>query len=113
MEKFRQLAVDGERFPLLKPSDYRDARLLAANTAEAHTVPTGANWCVVIPNADVYIKASAATVPGDVTDGTAPMFCPAGAARPFYVGANSPFVSAGAFSIISPQTCVASLEFFE
>ncbi len=62
-----------------RPSDYNDVRVLAANTAEAHTVPTGANglkanYVVFSANADFWVDVgkTAAVPAADITDGTAP-----------------------------------------
>ena len=51
---------------------YIDARDLAANTNETHTVPAGADFVIFSADGDFYVKPNgAAAVPGDVTDGTA------------------------------------------
>ena len=51
---------------------YIDARDLAANTNETHTVPAGADFVFFSADGDFYAKPNgAAAVPGDVTDGTA------------------------------------------
>ena len=51
---------------------YIDARDLAANTNETHTVPAGADFVIFSADGDFYAKPNgAAAVPGDVTDGTA------------------------------------------
>lgn len=62
-------------------TDWVDARVLAASTAEAHTVPTQggktAKFVVFSSTDNFYAKynktaaAAVATVPGDTTDGTA------------------------------------------
>lgn len=58
--------------------DYNNARVLAANTAEDITVPTGAKWAIFSANGDFYARVGGtATVPAaDVTDGTASMLNP-------------------------------------
>lgn len=55
-----------------------DARVLAANTNEDHTVPTGASYVMFSANIDFYAKAggTAAVPAGDVTDGTASFLNP-------------------------------------
>jgi len=51
---------------------YIDARDLAANTNETHTVPAGADYVLFSADGDFYAKPNgAAAVPGDVTDGSA------------------------------------------
>ncbi len=51
---------------------YIDARALAANTAESHTVPAGAKFVIFGSDGDFYARPNgAASVPGsDVTDGS-------------------------------------------
>jgi len=115
MKNFRAFTDDnGFNLPVIDAPDYIDYRVLGAAAAETHTVPAGAKVCVVIPNADCYIKASAATTPAaDVTDGTGQMYCPAGAARVFPCATGSRYISAGGFSIISAVACIVALEFYE
>lgn len=61
------------------PSGYVLSKSLAASTAEAFAVPAGARIVVLSANCDFHARfnaltgGTAATVPGDVTDGTA---CP-------------------------------------
>lgn len=63
----------------LRQGSYIDARVLAANTAEVHTVPTDtasnkrARYVLFSADGDFYMKmGGAAAVPAaDVTDGTA------------------------------------------
>jgi hypothetical protein len=55
--------------------DYVDARVLAASTAERHTIPTGAKFVVFSADATFYAKfgdvtVTAAVPAADVTDGT-------------------------------------------
>ena len=53
-------------------SDQINARALAASSAETTTVPSGARFVIFSSTADFYAKPNAtATIPGDVTDGTA------------------------------------------
>lgn len=63
----------------LRPSDYVLARALATNTAESFTVPALATVVVFSSPAGFYANyTTTATVPGDVTDGTASEYIPAG-----------------------------------
>ena len=61
----------------LTPSKYTLSRTLAANTAESFTVPSGANGQLAnfvnfAGGCDFFVNwTTTATVPGDVTDGTA------------------------------------------
>ncbi len=58
-------------FAIAKPA-YVLAKSLAASTAEAFTVPTDARYVLFSGNVDYYVNyTTTATVPGDVTDGTA------------------------------------------
>ena len=54
--------------------DYVDARVLAASTAEQHTVPAGMAWCYLSAEMPVFLawgsNPTAAVPSGDVTDGT-------------------------------------------
>lgn len=105
----RVKAVAGENFDALQPSVYIDYRVLAASTAETITHPTSAIRAVLIPNQDVYVnnQGAAAAVPAaDITDGTGPVFIPAGTARAFEV------VAAGTLSIICATTAVVAIEYF-
>jgi hypothetical protein len=104
----------GARAVQYEPSDYIDYRVLAAGVAETHTVPTGAKWCLAISPADCYIKNSAATVPAaDITTGVGPLCVRPSNPRLFPVAAGSPFVTAGAFSIISATIQIVELAFYE
>jgi hypothetical protein len=61
------------------PSDYVNARALAANTEESTTVPTGASLVRIKCTADFYcVVGATATVPGDTTDGSACELNPTG-----------------------------------
>ena len=85
---------------------YIDARVLAANTNETHTVPTGAKYVVFAANcAAFYAKqGGAAAVPAaDVTDGTGSALNPAG----FGIDGIS------SIGLISPTACTVSLWFFK
>ena len=72
-------AANGENTYLRSASLYVDARDLAANTNETHTVPAGATSVILSATGDFYAKINgAASVPGDVTDGTASELNPKG-----------------------------------
>lgn len=57
--------------------DYVDARVLAANTAKQHTVPTGAAYVYIAAEMPVYVawgaNPTAAVPAADVTDGSGSM----------------------------------------
>ena len=64
--------ANGEPAYLRSAPTYIDARDLAANTNETHTVPAGAEAVAFSSDGDFYAKPNgAAAVPGDVTDGAA------------------------------------------
>ena len=85
--------------------DYVDARVLAANTNEDHTIPTGARWVIFSSSCAAFYakKGGTAAVPGaDVTDGSGSSLNPAG----YYVERST------TIGLISPTTCVITMEFF-
>jgi len=64
--------ANGNNLFALPYPDYVLCRALAASTAESMTVPNGASFAVFSATADFYANyTTTATVPGDVTDGTA------------------------------------------
>jgi hypothetical protein len=95
----RSLSNENSSFILDAP-DYTDAKLLAASTAEAFTVPAGANYVNFSSSGDFYVNYSTtATVPGDVTDGTASEYkpglrCITGIATISIISAGTPIVTA-------------------
>jgi len=72
------------RHDFMPETDYVDARVLAANTAEDISVPTGAKFCRLDGDGAFYFNTNgnAAAPSADVTDGSASRF----------VGSGSPFV---------------------
>lgn len=82
-----------------------DARVLAANVNEDHTVPTGALWVVFSANCNFYAKpaATAAVPAADVTDGTGSELNP------------TAWRIAGITTIamIAPTACIVSLSFYK
>lgn len=84
---------------------YVDARVLAANVNESHTVPTGARFVLFSGScAAFYVKngGTAAVPAADVTDGSGSALNPSAW---FIEGATS-------LGIISPTACVVTMEFF-
>lgn len=85
---------------------YVSARLLAASVAESITVPPTAAYVRLVATADIYYSFSgAATVPGDVDDGTACelvkaqgdpewLIIPTGATALSVISAGTPVVTA-------------------
>jgi hypothetical protein len=98
-------AVGGTNSYLRLPPTYVAARVLAANVAEDHTVPTGAKYVVFSAScAAFYVKrgGTAAVPAGDVTDGTASELNPAG----YYI------VGVTTLGLIAPATCVVTMAFY-
>lgn len=89
---------------LLRPApDYVLARSLAANAAESFTVPTGATGVMFSCVDNFYANTTTtATVPGDVTDGTASELNPVG----------YQLYGITTISVISPAACVITAAFY-
>jgi len=84
---------------------YVNAQVLAANTVESHTVPTGAKFVIFSATNIFYadfIGGTAAVPAADVTNGTAPFLNPAAV---FIQGVS-------AISLISPAACVVTMAFY-
>lgn len=65
-----------------------NAHLLAANTAESDTIPSGANMVVITSDVDLYVNCNAtAAVTVDTTDGSASELNPSGYA---FLNGNQP-----------------------
>jgi len=91
----------------LRTPNYTDVRVLAANTAETHTVPAGAHFVVFSSNcAAFYVNwSTTATVPGaDVTDGSGSELNP----TQRYMGTG-----VTGLSLISPTTCTITMAFYQ
>ncbi len=91
--------------PIFNTSDFVNARQLAANTAESFTVPTGADYVNISSNVDIYVNFTSggtATVPGDVTNGSACALNPQ--ARAVIPGET--------YSVISESAGHVTLEFY-
>ena len=87
----------------IKPSDYVDAKSLAANTAETITVPADAKAVLFSSTGNFYAKhGAAATIPGDVSDGSAAVLNPSG-----WV-----VTAADEIGVIAPADCVLTLEYY-
>lgn len=85
---------------------YSDARVLAANTNEDHTVPTGSRWVVFSANCSEWYakRGGTATVPAaDVTDGTASSMNPSG----FDINGVS------TIGLKAPAACTITLDFYK
>ncbi len=88
----------------LNYSDYVDARVLAAGVAEVITVPATAKYVNFSGTADFYARfgAAAAVPSADVTDGKGSILNPQ----------LRSIDGAATIGIISPTTCIVTLEFY-
>jgi hypothetical protein len=107
-ESRNQAPVFARRNSIPEGSGFIDARVLAANTSEAHAVPAGARYVNFSANADFYARFqsdnTAITVPAaDVTNGSAPAFKPG--MREIPEGTTH-------ILLIAPATTVVTLEFW-
>ncbi len=87
-------------------SKWIDTRVLAANTAEAHTVPSGAKYVAFAADGDFYAnfdQASIAVPTGDVTDGSGGEFNPS--AR--YIG------DIATIRLIAAAACTVTMSFYD
>ncbi len=91
----------------LRPATCVLAKSLAASTAEAFTVPTGAKYVLFSATGDFYANyTTTATVPGDtaIADATASELNPA--MRYIPAGCTS-------ISVIAPAACVVTASFWK
>lgn len=100
--------LDANRHPVigLCPSDYVNAVVLVAGTAQTQAVPAGAKHVMFSSTADFYVNmvgATAATVPGTaVTAGTACVLNPQLRAVD----------GATVIGIVSPSAAVVTMEYY-
>lgn len=113
MRKFSQV-VDANNNPVpfaaIAP-DHVDARVLAATTAESHTIPAGAKYVRLTGTVAFYMKfgGTAAIPASDITNGSSsilvsPTCCPATYQIPEGVTT---------IGLIASAICVITMEFFE
>lgn len=96
-------------FFALTPSDDVQSKALAASVAESFTVPADALYVAFSCTANFYANyATTATVPGDVTDGTASELNPS--IRKLRTQAGAAIQS---ISVISPDACVITASFYK
>lgn len=99
--------TDVNRFPYIciGYSGYVNAQVLAANVAEVHTIPSGANRVLFSSTANFYVKfGGTAAVPStEVTDGSGSILNPT---LRFCGGTTT-------IGLISPTTCVVTMEFYQ
>ena len=97
----------GEPFGLV-PSEYVNSVALAANTAETIPVPATAQFVLFSATCNFHANYSTtATVPGDVTNGTASELNPT--QRKLMLGSTR----IAEISVISASTCVITASFFK
>lgn len=100
-------AIDGndERTDAVPPASHIDARVLAANTAESHTVPAGSRIVVFSSTSDFYVNytTTAAIPAADITNGSAPELNPSARILPS---------SVTTLSLISPTSCTVTMAFY-
>lgn len=89
----------------IEQSAYIDARVLAANTAEVHTVPSGKKYVVFSSTDDFFAKMDgAAAIPAtDVTDGSASELNP---------GVRY-IVGVATIGLKAPRACTVVMSFYE
>lgn len=87
---------------------YVDIRVLAANTAESHTVPTGAKYVLITVTGNTFINigGTAAVAAADVTNGTASLLMVNALPRLFELN------GATAIGVIASAIQTVVLEFF-
>lgn len=91
----------------LVPSEYVNSVSLAASTAETIPVPADAMYVLFSATCNFYANYSTtATVPGDVTNGSASELNPS--QRRLSLGSTR----IAAISVISPTTCVITASFY-
>lgn len=95
-------------FARLSPT-HTDARVLAANTNETHTVPSGARYVVFSADDVFYAKKNgAASVPsGDVTDGSASEMNPG----TWYLVGDPDGSDTATIGLIAPRATTVTLTF--
>jgi hypothetical protein len=85
---------------------YTSSCTLAANTAESITVPAGAKKVFLNGTVDFYANfITTATIPGDVTDGTASLLLN----TPMFISLEG----AATISVISAYVCNVSASFYK
>jgi hypothetical protein len=87
---------------------YVDIRVLAANTAESHTVPAGAKFVLITVTGNTFINigGTAAVAAADVTNGSASLLMVNTAPRLFALN------GAAAIGVIASAIQTVVLEFF-
>ena len=99
------LVAFGNGIPV--PSDFVNSLSLAANTAEGFTVPAGGTVVRFSYPAGFYANyTTTATVPGDVTNGSASEYIPAGEVERYINGVTT-------ISVISTVNTVVTASFYK
>jgi hypothetical protein len=86
------------------------ARSLAAATAESIAVPSGARYVRLAATQDVFATygSGTATIPGDVTDGSASELLPSGRDHWRFLGSD-----VASISVIGSSTSIVTATFFK
>lgn len=101
--------LDVQQSGAIRADTYTDSLSLAAGVAEAFTVPTfagstKARYVILCATSDIYVNwTTTATVPSDVTDGTASELNPSGL---YYLD------SITSISVISESSCRVIAKFY-
>ena len=90
------------------PSDYVDAKSLAANVAETFTKPVGARFVRLTGNLVFYFNPrGTAVAPTDINNGSASVAVPAGLRQMFCVD------EVASISVVAPATTLVTAEWWE
>ncbi|MFH1883441.1 MAG: hypothetical protein ABIL62_12105 [Planctomycetota bacterium] len=92
----------------LNISDFVNARVLAASTAETITVPKAARYIIISGNADLWVDVGKTSVvpAADITNGSSPFLVTGGTKELRSLGEVTHI------SVISVQACIATAEFY-
>lgn len=89
-------------------SEYVNARVVLASIEEKETIPSDYNMVVINSTAPVYVKIGdssvAASIPADVSDGTASELNPTS----YAIKSDQTTIS-----IISPSNCIVTLAYYK
>lgn len=104
MEQFKGYPDQLSTVCTVKQSDHVDVRVLAAGVAEAHPVPSGANYVAFSSTDEVWVKMDgvAAVPDDDIEDGSASELNP----TPRYINGVS------SIGLIAPRACIVQMAFY-
>jgi hypothetical protein len=88
-------------------SEYVNSRVVLANVEEKEVIPAGYNAVIINATAPIYVligtASTAASIPTDVSDGTASELSPTG----YAIKSDQTHIS-----IISPSNCIATFAYY-